>query len=231
MKFLRLTIAFLAGTALTACGRETTAPTSLTLQPVEPLGCICFGPPSANGQFAVVGQSVTITLAVVDQDGNAVPRTSINWAVPRGNGFTDLASSITDSSGAAKVSWTLDTIAKLDSLVASIASGSSMLVTALGRHAAAIPATVVSGDSQVIAAGTISQPLVIRITDRFGNSISGGAVAWSVSGGGALSALTTTTDASGTTSATLSTTALAGTYRVIATYASIPAIVFTLTAR
>jgi hypothetical protein len=215
----------------TACGRETTAPTSLTLQPVEPAGCICIGPPSASGQFAIVGQPVTITLKVADQNGNGVSGIGISWAVSQSNGLADVATSVTDSGGIARVSWMLDTIAKLDSLVASIASGSSMLVTATGRHAAATPATAMSGDSQVITAGTTSRPFVFRITARFSNSISGGAVAWSVVGGGSMSALTTTTDSAGMTSATLSTTAAPGVYRVIATYASIPAVIFTLTAK
>ena len=225
------TLTFFAALDLGGCGREATAPTSLTLEALEPVGCFCIGPPSASGQFAIVGQPVTITLRVSDQNDNGVSGTSISWSVSHSNGLLDVATTVTDSAGNAKVNWTLDTIAKLDSLVASIASGSSMLVTATGRHAAAIPATVVSGDSQVMTAGATSQPLVLRITDRFGNSISGGAVAWSVAGGGSMSALTTMTDAAGMTSATMSAAASPGVYRVIATYASIPAVIFTLTAR
>jgi hypothetical protein len=216
---------------ITACGREVTVPASLRLEPFWPVGCLCFGPPSASGQFAVVGQTVTIELEVIDQSGNLVSGVSIHWAVARGNGLAAVETSVTDSIGRADVSWTLDTIAKLDSLVASIASGSSMLVTASGRHAAPIPATVISGDSQTIAAGTTSQPFVVRITDRYGNPIVGGAVAWSGAGEGTLSALTTSTDATGAASVTLKTVSAPGVYRVVATYPLIPATTFTVTAR
>jgi hypothetical protein len=221
-------VAALLLSALGGCERE--APTGLTLEPGPVVGTIFIGPPSASGQVAVVGQPVTIDLEVVDHIGRAVSGVPISWAVVHDGGSTDVASSTTDTSGTAKVMWTLDTTAKLDSLWASIASGGAMLVTATGRHAAAVPAIIVSGDSQTVTAGTASQPFVVRLTDRYGNPIAHSAVAWAVIGGGTLSAITTTTDTTGTTQVTLSTDPNApGLHRIIATYGVVPATTFTLT--
>ena len=215
--------------ALGACASD--APTGLTLQPVLPAGFFTVGGrASASGQVAVVGQSITITLGVVDHNGRTIPGVPISWAVVHNGGSTDIASSSTDSSGTASVTWTLDTIAKLDSLRASIASGDAMLVTATGRHAAPVPALMVSGDSQTVMAGATSQPFIVRLTDRYGNPVDRSAVAWAVIGGGTLSAITTATDTTGTTQVTLSTDANApGVHRIIATYGVVPATVFTLT--
>src|SRR5471032_509413 len=96
---------------LTACGREITAPTVLKLGPVS-LCCQftdLMGPPTANGQITTVGKPLTIALAVTDQNDKPVSGVSIHWAVAHDNGFTDVASSVTDSIGNAKVSWSLDT--------------------------------------------------------------------------------------------------------------------------
>jgi len=225
--WLRCRIAVVGVTALAGCKGE--SPTSLTLGPVMPISCFCDGPPSASGQIAVVGQPVAITLEVTDQHSNPASGVRISWAVVHDGGFTDVATSVTDSSGNATVNWTLDTIAKLDSLQASLSSGAAMLVTATGRHAAAVPATKISGDAQTVAAGATSQPFVVKVTDRYGNAVSM-PVAWAVTGGGTLSAITTTTDANGATQVTLTTGAVPGVYRIVATYGAIPASTFTLTA-
>ena len=77
----------------------------------------------------------------------------------------------------------------------------------------------------------MSQPFVVKIADRYGNPISGVAVAWLVTGGGTLSAITTVTDTGGTSQVTLSADPNApGAHQVIATYGIVRASTFTLTA-
>jgi adhesin/invasin len=155
----------------------------------------------------------------------------ISWAVMHGGGSTNVASSTTDSSGTASVSWTLDTIAKPDSLRASIPSGDAMLVIAKAQHGKAVLAVKISGDSQTVALGGMSQPLIVRVADRYGNPVAGVAVAWFVTGGGTLSAITTVTDTSGTTQVTLSADPNAsGAHQIIATYGFVRASTFTLNA-
>ncbi len=88
-----------------------------------------------------------------------------------------------------------------------------------------------SGTRQTVALARMSQPFVVRLTDRFGNPVSNVAVGWIVTGGGTLSALTTATDSSGTSQVTLSTDPNApGVHQIIATYGLARASTFTLTA-
>ena len=178
-----------------------------------------------------MGQPATVTLEVVDQNGRTVSGVPISWAVIHDGGAINVASSTTDTSGTASVVWTLDTIAKPDSLRASIPSGDAMLVIAMARHGTASAATKISGDSQTVSLGEASEPFIVKLTDRYGNPISGVGAGWIVNGGGTLSALTTVTDSSGMTQVTLSTdTSAPGTRQIVATYGTLPASTFTLTA-
>jgi len=73
--------------------------------------------------------------------------------------------------------------------------------TATALSASANGLTLVSGDAQTGVAGTaLAEPLVVSVTDAFGNPVAGATVAWAVVGGGSVSESETTTDASGSTS-------------------------------
>jgi hypothetical protein len=238
--FLRrhLAVAAVLIATVGACARE--SPTELTLETspyAEFNGIFCgcpLNPGGPTGQLVaagVVGQPITISLAVVDRNGHSVSGVPISWSVVHNGGSTDLASSTTGSTGLASVAWTLDTIAKTDSLAASIASGATMIVTATALHGSAFAATKISGDSQTVALGEASEPFIVKLTDRYGNPVNGVAVGWVVNGGGTLSALTTATDANGTTQVTLSTDASTpGVHQIVATFGVVRASTFTLTA-
>ena len=71
-------------------------------------------------------------------------------------------------------------------------------------------------------------PLIVHIADAAGNPVAGVTVTWTTTGG-ALSAASTTTDASGNTQVTLTAGAAAATYTVTATAGALSA-VFTITA-
>ncbi len=220
------------GGILASCKNEgpTVAPAVLSLEATVPAACGCDGPPPFPALSGVVGKPTAITLVVVDQNGLPVPNVSVRWAVVSGGGFTDVASSVSTPAGTATAQWTLDTIAKLDSLYASLPSGLTVLATAIAKHDAAATATKVSGDSQTIAAGATAAPFILKVADRYGNGISGVVVAWSVAGGGTLSVITTTTDANGVAQTALTTAATPGAYRVIATLGVMPAITFMVAA-
>ncbi len=237
--FLRhdLIVAVVVLAALGACERE--APTGLQLEAVPFVGlCTCVGPLSpplpgapVSASGGVVAQPITISLQAVDQSGRTVAGVSVSWAVVHSGGFTNVASSTTDSGGTASVTWTLDSIVKLDSLRASLASGATLLVTAAAQHGKAVLATKISGDSQTVALGGTSEPFIVSVADRYGNPVGGVGVAWLVTGGGTPSAMTTVTDAKGTSQVTATTDANApGAHQVIATYGVVRASVFTLTA-
>lgn len=72
----------------------------------------------------------------------------------------------------------------------------SFTATALSENANGIAAF--SGDQQTGPAGsTLSQPLVIQVTDAFGNPISGVPIIWTVDGGGSVSETSNTTNGQG----------------------------------
>jgi adhesin/invasin len=61
----------------------------------------------------------------------------------------------------------------------------------------------VSGDGQSAAAGTVlPAPLVVKVTDQFGNPIEGVTIAWTPEGGGSVSETSDVTDAQGLSSVT-----------------------------
>jgi Big-like domain-containing protein len=76
---------------------------------------------------------------------------------------------------------------------------------------------LVSGDGQGAPVGsTLPSPLVVEVTDAFGNPIEGVQVSWTVDGGGSTSASATTTGADGLTSVTRTLGGTAGTERTFA---------------
>jgi adhesin/invasin len=75
--------------------------------------------------------------------------------------------------------------------------------TATAVSASANGLTMVSGDGQSAAAGSaLPDPLVVSVSDAFGNPVSGVEITWTAMGGGSVSAATTTTDDQGRTSVT-----------------------------
>ncbi len=68
--------------------------------------------------------------------------------------------------------------------------------TALSENANGI--TALSGDDQTAPAGTaLSQPLVVQVSDAFGNPIAGVPINWAAEGGGSVSVASNQTDADG----------------------------------
>ncbi len=154
----------------------------------------------SDGQTGVAGQALAqpISVHVVDQNNNAEVNATVTWAVGTGNGSVSSATSVTNASGDATVTWTLGTVAGQNTLTATIASGASVTLHATVGAAAAATVTKSSGDAQSITAGSVSQPLIVKVVDQYGNPISGMTVTWATVGTSILSASTTTTDVNGT---------------------------------
>ena len=88
---------------------------------------------------------------------------------------------------------------------------------------------MISGDGQTAAAGTaLPQPLIVIVIDQYGGVAANVTVTWAIaSGGGSLSAASTTTDANGTTSVTYTTGPTTGTAKITATVVGIGTLTFT----
>jgi protocatechuate 3,4-dioxygenase beta subunit len=211
-------------TALAACKSDST-----NTAPV--VAAAITGDATTNAQSAPVGTAVALPVVVhvTDQNGNPVAGATVAWSVIDGAGVLGASTSLTDVTGSSNMVWTLDTIARVDSVTASIQSGASVVITATGVAGAAATTTKVSGDAQTVTSDSTSQPFVIKVADRYGNPVQGVVVAWTVTGGGALSAASTTTNASGTAQVTLTLGATPGSYSIIATAGLLATVTFTLT--
>ena len=209
--------------ALGACKSDSTAPL---------VGNAIAADVASNNQSAAAGSALSapVSVHVTDQNGNPIANVTVTWTVVSGAGSTSAATSATDATGTASISWTLDTLARTDSLKASIFAGASTYITATGTAGAPAAETKMSGDAQTDASGTQSAPMVIKVTDRYGNPVSGVVVAW-VQSGGSLGAATTTTGADGTAQNTLMLSAGSGPYTVTASVGVSVAATFNLIAQ
>jgi alpha-tubulin suppressor-like RCC1 family protein len=160
---------------------------------------------SGNAQSGTVGSALSAPLVVkvADSFGNAVPAATVSFAVVSGGGSVSAAEVVTGAEGLAQVTATLGTAPGENSFSASVA-GISQGVTFAATATAGAPAAIaaVSGDGQGGTVGTaLAAPMVVKVTDSFGNAVPGATVAWSrTSGSGSLAAESSVTDASGNAS-------------------------------
>jgi adhesin/invasin len=187
---------------------------------------------SGDTQTVATGGAVSAAMVVklTDALGNPVIGATITWASAAGT--LSAASTTTDSTGKAHVTLTTAAGAQLYTITATSSGIAAVTFTITSPTGAGVAAFVakVSGDTQTVAAGgSVSAPMVVKVTDIFGNPVVGTTVAWT-SVTGTLSAASTTTDVNGKAQVTLTTAAGAQTYSVAATVTGIAAATFTITA-
>jgi adhesin/invasin len=181
-----------------------------------------------NQQTGVVGAALAaaVIVHVTDQNNNPIANATVTWTVQNGNGTVSSPTSVTDATGTATVIWTLDTQAGSKSLVASLAGGASVTINATGTAGPATQATAMSGDNQSVTAGTTTAAIIMLVTDQYNNPVAGVAVAWTSTGGGTLSGVTSTTDVNGQAQVTYTTSTTAGPYTVTGTATGLTPVVF-----
>ncbi|HEY7026981.1 MAG TPA: Ig-like domain-containing protein, partial [Gemmatimonadales bacterium] len=108
----------------------------------------------------------------------------------------------TDADGRARSKWVLGHTAGNQDVQAEVKTDAGQPLTqtfhatALAGPAASI--TEVKGDQQTGQVGTaLADSLVVKVTDQFGNPVSGYTVNWTAQGGGTVSAATVVTGANG----------------------------------
>lgn len=230
-RILRPVIAALAATplaiALTACGSATTASNPHLSVP----GAIS-AVSSTDDQTGTVGQplALPVTVRVVDQSNAPLPGAHIQWEPVSGAGTVDASTSTTDATGQASTHWTVGTTPGTDSLRVITTNGLSIYLIA---NVVAGPVALVnktSGDAQTVPIGSSTFPLVVTVTDKYGNPIPGTTVRWAASAG-TLTASSSTSDGKGQAQVVLTTVGpTAATYTVTATAGSASA-TFTITTR
>ncbi|MEP6491300.1 MAG: Ig-like domain-containing protein [bacterium] len=176
-------------------------------------------------QVATVGTVVHVTTHLKNVDGSPAASQTVTWTVLTGGGTVTATTSTTDASGAAKIDWTIGTIAGSNSLQGAI-TGASAQALATGNADVFTTLTRASADSlQVVA--TASMALVVKAGDKYGNPVPGVTVSWT-SSGGTPSPTTTTTGATGNATITFITGGTPATYTVTATAQGTPPISFTV---
>jgi hypothetical protein len=186
--------------AAAACGGssdvEPPVPTSM-----EPLG--------GTEQSGVVGSALTDSLRVrvIDADGNAAARVDVVWSVLTGGGQILPATATTNSAGVAAAQFTLGPGEGDHQAQAEVSglAGSPVVFTAHGHVqplVAAIIEAVGGNEQNGTAGGVLADSLSVRVTDASGHSVPAVSVNWSVlTGGGAISPTSSTTNGSGVASA------------------------------
>ncbi len=206
-------LAITAAVLLAACAGSETPTTGVEIVPTIRLVA------GVDSQRATVATALPqpIRVRITDQDSQPVVGFDVGWNVTAGGGTVDSIVSATDANGIARVTWTLGTTSGAQTLVAAIADGSTVAITAIAQAAGIASVAAVSDPFVSVAAGATTSPLRTRAFDRYGNSVPGVAITWSTNAG-VLATATTVTGADGIGEATLRTEATPRDHLVIARF-------------
>ena len=160
---------------------------------------------SGDNQTGLTGGvwAAPFVVEVRDQYNTPLAGTTVTFTVLTGGGRLTAETTRTNANGLAASTLRLGTESGTNTVGVSV-EGISETVTFTAR---AMPPTLtsVSGDNQSAAAGTVlANPFVVEVRDGSGSPLAGVAVTFTVlTGGGALSPPTATTDANGQAASTL----------------------------
>jgi hypothetical protein len=180
---------------------------------------------SGGDQTGVAGQPLPLPLMVEVRDalGNLVAGTVVTFEVTQGGGEVASPSVTTGADGRASTAYTLGTRAGPGHQVTASSQAASVSAIFLETAVAGPPAGVVaqSGDVQTALPGSqVPTPPTVRVSDVFGNPVSGVSVTFEVGvGGGSVTGATQTTDARGLARVGSWTLGSSGTNTLIATVA------------
>lgn len=206
-----------------ACNNDATSPVPFT----NTLSIV-----SGNAQIGTVGAALgdPVVIKVVDEKGNPIEGVTVTFAPVSTSGSLDATTGLSDVSGLVHFGWTLGTVAASDSVVIASTNATSIYATATASPGAPAQVTVVSGDSQAgTAGGALPAPLVVKVTDQYGNAVPGVTITWS-SSDGSLASTTSVTDANGLAQNTLTLGTSAGQLTITAEVTGQVEAIFTETA-
>jgi protocatechuate 3,4-dioxygenase beta subunit len=155
---------------------------------------------SGGAQMGAAGNTLPfpVIIRVTDQSGVPVSYAGVSFSPAAASGTVSAPTLFTDSTGSAGVVWTLGTAIGADSLTVSVAGVPTVTVTATVTPGFPDSVAIVSGDAQTAPAGTtLNTPLVVKVTDQFGNAVPNASVSWSNDASGAFASADAVTDANG----------------------------------
>jgi adhesin/invasin len=186
---------------------------------------------AGSGQTGTVGLALTTPLSVrvVDSYGNGVAGAAVSFSADQG---TFGAVAVTDSLGGTLGRWTLGQQTGLQTSSASLFGTAPVTFVATGRANGATTTAIETGNNQTqTVRQTLPLPLVVRVTDKFGNPVAGTAVTWAINqGGGTLLATSATTDSSGRATAIWTLGNSTGSQLATLSVPLLPLVVFSATA-
>ncbi|MDB4873861.1 MAG: hypothetical protein JWM41_307 [Gemmatimonadetes bacterium] len=198
--------------AVAACSGDSAASTDPTATGTTSTGVTIFADTTLKTDSVVAGSAIPIRVHIV-QNGVPIANVLVVWSVTSGGGSVPAASSVTDSTGVAAITWTVGDTLGANALTASIA-GASIVVTATTIAGPVSTLVKVSADSDAVVASA-SLALTVRTVDRFGNGVAGVTVNWA-SSGGSLTAASTVSGPNGNATANFTSDARPATYSVTA---------------
>ena len=186
---------------------------------------------SGVGQYGTVGTTLApLVLNLRDAHGNGVVGQQITFTDGGAGGTFSANPVTTGAAGAASVTYTLPT--KAQYIVITATSGT--VSSGAAEHAVAGPpssSTVWSGSNQSVKVSTqLAKPLIVLVTDQYGNKLPGVTVTYSDGGvGGTFSSTTATTNNGGQTSVTYKAPATAQVVHITGTVSGVTPAAFTET--
>jgi len=179
---------------------------------------------NGGSQTGAAGSALAQAVVVQVQAANGSPVAGAVVAFGGGTGgaAANPATATTGADGDAQTVVTLGHGSGAQTIVASVAGVSDLTITATATAAAAASIAKVAGDAQDDTLGAVLKPLVVAVTDGFGNAVAGATVTWArIAGSGTLAAASTTTDATGKASVGYTLGHTAGTDTVRATLSGV----------
>jgi hypothetical protein len=176
---------------------------------------------AGDAQSGSAGSALVSPLDVraTDSLGTPVAGLSVGFVVTQGGGSLSAASATTNASGDATTTWTLGTMAGPQLVSASSGTLAAVNFTANATSGAAKNIAINAGNNQTyVVGGTLPVAPSAKVTDRFGNVVSGAQVVFSVGvGGGSVTGATQSSNGSGIATVGSWTLGAAGTNTLIAT--------------
>lgn len=193
---LRFACAILAAGAFAAGCKDSTGsvtPASITADAII----------AAEGSAGLVLTTIP-TFTVRDAEGNVLGGVRVSISVTAGGGVLTDAPTETRSGGPTPIgTFKLGNTAGLNTITITVDGLPPLVINIIGRPGPPASIVFISGANQTALAGTSPPlPLVVQVRDQFGNPVPGVAVTFSVvTGGGTVSQIPVTTDASGNATA------------------------------
>jgi hypothetical protein len=165
-------------------GNARTMPPVRLVAVAEPGPAAAVRPASGDRQTGAVGQPLpqAVVLRATDLHGN--PVAGVVLRVLPAAGRSDASEVTTDSTGRAKVIWTLGRTAGLQRLTARLQGDTAQTeITAVARSGKAVKLAFVSPPESGKPGRALPKPLVVEVTDSYGNPVAGQTIVFKASSG------------------------------------------------